>query len=143
MFSQQRNKEDCQKNCQETSGCNFWTFVSRRERSGLARSCFLYSSKTTQVQSRRRTSGPKFCSSQPPATSRPPVSSMGSNSPLPYHAHHFLTPMHNATNKPAKENFMVAFALYLLYSHFNTAQSAVKYDHAAFLLINYQTLLNS
>ena len=58
-----------------------------------------------------------------------------------YHAHHFLTPMHNATNKPAKENFMVAFALYLLYSHFNTAQSAVKYDHAAFLLINYQTLL--
>ena len=83
MFSQQRNKEDCQKNCQETSGCNFWTFVSRRERSGLARSCFLYSSKTTQVQSRRRTSGPKFCSSQPPATSRPPVSSMGSNSPLP------------------------------------------------------------
>ena len=36
---------------------------------------------------------------------------------------------------------MVAFALYLLYSHFNTAQSAVKYNHAAFLLINYQTLL--
>ena len=74
-YFQQNSKQDCQRNCQVTSGCNYWTYVSRRERSGLARSCFLYSSKTTQVNKRRRHSGPKFCSSGPPATPRPPVSS--------------------------------------------------------------------
>jgi len=81
--NKQRNKEDCQKNCQETSGCNYWTYVSRRERNGLARSCYLFSQKSTQVSTRKRTSGPKFCSSQPPNTPRPPITPRPPVTPRP------------------------------------------------------------
>jgi len=63
--NKQRDSRSCQRNCQQTSGCSYWTYISRRERSGLRRACKLFSDKTTELNTRRRTSGPKFCRSKP------------------------------------------------------------------------------
>ena len=62
-FEQKRNRRSCEKSCQETAGCNYWVYVSRKERdSRIAGACYLKENKVSVRNNvKKRTSGPRNC----------------------------------------------------------------------------------
>jgi len=61
--NKKRNRRSCEKSCQETPGCNYWVYVSRKERdSRIAGACYLKENKVSVRNNvKKRTSGPRNC----------------------------------------------------------------------------------
>jgi len=61
--NKKRNRRSCEKSCQETPGCNYWVYVSRKERdSRIAGACYLKENKVSVKNNvKKRTSGPRNC----------------------------------------------------------------------------------
>ena len=54
----------CQSQCQQTSGCNFWTWDP-----GYRNACWMKTGQGAKKHNGRVTSGPKTCGTSPPSPS--------------------------------------------------------------------------
>ena len=63
FHDQKRNRRSCEASCRETPGCNYWVYVSRKERdTRIAGACYLKENKVSvRSNVKKRTSGPRNC----------------------------------------------------------------------------------
>ena len=63
IINQKRNRRSCEQSCRQTPGCNYWVYVSRKERdTRIAGACYLKENKVSvRTNVKKRTSGPRNC----------------------------------------------------------------------------------
>jgi len=61
--NKKRNRRSCEQSCRQTPGCNYWVYVSRKERdTRIAGACYLKENKVSvRTNVKKRTSGPRNC----------------------------------------------------------------------------------